>query len=237
MKGERLTARLRLEPAGPGNARDLALVLGDDAVWPSYGTVRPTHEQVERTAAALGESWQLHGVHKWLAYDRRSGEVVGRGGLSRTPVDDDWGQLYAFLPGEPWVRAAHPSRRPYVAHAHWVELGWAVRGAFQGHGYASEMGRAAVAYGFEILGVRAVVSCAVRSNVRSRAVMERLGLRHAGEIRSPHPVEGDDAPYAVGVVLRDEVGHGAGDRARPPAGSAPDSRGQAHRSARRRTGR
>lgn len=46
----------------------------------------------------MGDSWRFHGVHKWLAYDRVSSQVVGRGGLSRTPVDDDWGQLYAYLP-------------------------------------------------------------------------------------------------------------------------------------------
>jgi len=67
----------------------------------------------------------FHGVHKWMAYDRVSGEVVGRGGLSRTPVDEDWGQIYSFLPAEPWVRVDHESHRPFLAHANWLEIGWA----------------------------------------------------------------------------------------------------------------
>jgi RimJ/RimL family protein N-acetyltransferase len=55
--------------------------------------------------------------------------------------------------------------------------------------------------------VQAVVSCTVRHNVRSRAVMERIGMRYAGEIRSRGLVEErdemqDDAPYAVCVLLR-----------------------------------
>jgi RimJ/RimL family protein N-acetyltransferase len=55
--------------------------------------------------------------------------------------------------------------------------------------------------------VQAVVSCTVRHNVRSRAVMERIGMRYAGEIRSRGMVEGvegeqDDAPFAVCVLLR-----------------------------------
>ena len=54
----------------------------------------------------------FHGVHRLMAYDRVSGEVVGRGGLSRTPVDEDWGQIYSFLPAEPWVRVDHESHRP-----------------------------------------------------------------------------------------------------------------------------
>jgi RimJ/RimL family protein N-acetyltransferase len=52
-----------------------------------------------------------------------------------------------------------------------------------------------------------VVSCTVRHNVRSRAVMERIGMRYAGEIRSRGVVDGvegeqDDAPFAVCVLLR-----------------------------------
>jgi RimJ/RimL family protein N-acetyltransferase len=213
--GPRLTPRLRLEPVGPGNAHDLWLVHVDDDVWPWYGHERPSHEQVEQWARSMGDSWRFHGVHKWVAYDRVSGEVVGRGGLSRTPVDDDWGQIYAFLPSAPWVRAAHGIRRPFVAHANWLEIGWALRGEFRGRGYASEIGRAGLAFAFDVLGVHAVVSCTVRHNVRSRGVMEHIGMRYAGEIRSRGMVDGvegerDDAPFAVCVLLRGDSGRQQG---------------------------
>ena len=119
------------------------------------------------------------------------------------------GQLYAFLPPEPWVRAAYDVGHPFVAHAHWLELGWALRREFWGFGYASEIGRAGLAYAFDVLGARAVVSCTVRHNTRSRAVMERIDLRYAGEIRSRGVVEGadreqDDDPYATYVMLRQD---------------------------------
>jgi RimJ/RimL family protein N-acetyltransferase len=205
----RFTMRLRLEPVGPANTRDLWLVHGDDEVWPWYGNERPTLEQATQQAKFMGDSWRSHGVHKWIAYDRVTGEVVGRGGLSRTPVDDDWGQIYAFLPSEPWVRAAHGTRRPFIAHANWVEIGWALRREFWGRGYASEIGGAGLAYAFDVLGVQAVVSCTVRHNLRSRAVMERIGMRNVGEVRSRGVVEGVegervDAPFAVCVLLRRE---------------------------------
>ena len=101
----------------------------------------------------------------------------------------------------------HRSRRPFTAHANWVEIGWALRRKFWGSGYASEIGRAGLAYAFDVLRVHAVVSCTARHNVRSRAVMERIGMRYAGEVRSRGPVEGvegehDDAPFAVCVLLR-----------------------------------
>ena len=68
-----------------------------------------------------------------------------------------------------------------------------------------------------ILGVQAVVSCTVRHNVRSRAVMDRIGMRYAGEIRSRGMVEGvdaeqDDAPFAVHVLLRTDWDRSAGTR-------------------------
>jgi RimJ/RimL family protein N-acetyltransferase len=205
----RFTTRLRLEPVGPANARDLWLVHSDDEVSRWYGTGKPSLAEAEQRASFMGDSWRLHGVHKWIAYDRLTGDVIGRGGLSRTPVDDDWGQLYAFLPAEPWVRVPHEVHHPFVAHANWLEIGWALRPRFWGHGYASEIGRAGLAYAFDVLGVRAVVSCTVRHNERSRAVMERIGMRYAGEVRSRGIVEGmdgerDDAPFAVCVLLRED---------------------------------
>lgn len=207
--GSLLTARLRLEPIGPDNAADLWLVHNDDAVVPWYDGERPTRREAEDRAREIAESWRLHRVHKWIAYDRGTGEVVGRGGLSRTPIDDDWGQLYAFLPGEPWVREAHASEHPFLAHAHWLEIGWALRRDFWGRGFASEIGRAGLDYAFDVLGARAVVSCTVRHNARSRAVMERIGMRYVGEIVSRGTVEDEDdvredAPFAVCVVLGSE---------------------------------
>jgi RimJ/RimL family protein N-acetyltransferase len=201
----RLTPRLRLVPIGPDNAGDLWLVHNDDAVVPWYDGWRPSREEADAVARGIAESWQLHGVHKWMAYDRETHEVVGRGGLSRPPADDDWAQLYAFLPAEPWVRELHASARPYRAHAHWLEIGWALRADYWGRGYASEIGRAGLAYAFAELGARAVVSCTARHNRRSRAVMERIGMEYAGEVRSRGMPDGehevrDDAPFAVCVV-------------------------------------
>lgn len=128
------------------------------------------------------------------------------GGLSRTPIDYDWAQLYAFLPDERWAREAYENDRPFRAHAHWLEIGWALRRELWGQGYASEIGTTGLTYAFDVLGVRAVVSCTLRHNLRSRAVMERIGMRYAGEVFSRGTVEGDDnvrgdAPFAVCVML------------------------------------
>ncbi len=203
-----LTPRLRLVPIGPNNAEDLWLIHNDHAVVQWYDGWRPSRAEAEDRAREIAESWWLHDVHKWIAYDRVSGEVVGRGGLSRTPIDDDWGQLYAFLPHEAWVRERHASTRPFTAHAKWFEIGWALRTQYWGKGYASEIGRAGLQYAFEVLDASAVVSCTARHNERSRAVMERIGMTYVGEIRSRgvaerEETERSDAPFSVCVLIRD----------------------------------
>ena len=65
-------------------------------------------------------------------------------------------------------------------HANWLEIGWALRRPYWGQGYASEIGRAGLSHAFDVMGMRAVVSCTDRDNVRSRAVMERIGMHYAG---------------------------------------------------------
>jgi RimJ/RimL family protein N-acetyltransferase len=205
--GSRFTPRLRLEPVSRARAGDLWLVHHDDAVAPWYDGWKPSLEEAERHATAMAESWRLHGVHKWIAYDRVSGDVVGRGGLSRTPVDEDWAQLYALLPDEPWVPIGLETAHRPAVHANWLELGWALRPEFWGLGYAAEIGRAGLDFAFDVLGMQAVVSCTVRHNLRSSAVMRRIGMTRVGEIRSRGSVEGeqevrDDAPFVVCVQLR-----------------------------------
>jgi RimJ/RimL family protein N-acetyltransferase len=127
----------------------------------------------------MAECWQRHGVGKWVAYDRESGSLVGRGGPSITDV----------LGGQ---------------HA---EIGWAVRKQLWGCGYATEMGTAALDLIDHVLGVDEVIAFTEVHNQRSRAVMERLGMSYRGEIHRPGLVEGidgvvDNAPYALYALVR-----------------------------------
>jgi RimJ/RimL family protein N-acetyltransferase len=68
-----------------------------------------------------------------------------------------------------------------------VEVGWRLAAAYWGHGYATEGARAAVAFGFEALGLREIVSFTVPENLRSRRVMERIGMTHDPADDFDHP--------------------------------------------------
>jgi RimJ/RimL family protein N-acetyltransferase len=70
-----------------------------------------------------------------------------------------------------------------------------VRAGWWGRGYATEIGRAGLRFGVENLGAEEVVAFTERRNRRSRAVMERLGMRYVGEFTGRGLVEGRDGVY------------------------------------------
>jgi len=71
-----------------------------------------------------------------------------------------------------------PQNDPRLAFAPAVEIGWRLSRISWGRGIATEAATAALAYGFDRLGIEEVVSFTSAGNARSRAVMERLGMRH-----------------------------------------------------------
>ena len=81
-----------------------------------------------------------------------------------------------------------------------VEVGWRLRRSAWGLGYATEAARECVRFAFEDLGRDEVVSFTVVGNLRSRAVMERLGMRYLTAY--DHPVEGGPDLPSVCYLLR-----------------------------------
>lgn len=175
----RLTARLRLEPIGTEHAGDLWRLHDDEAVAQWYGG-RMSTAQARRRSGRMAQAWDSDGVGKWLAYERATGDLVGKGGLSRREVDGV-------------VR---------------LEAGWALRSAYWRRGLATEIGQAGLAYAFGELGTDVVVAFTERHNWRSRAVMQRLGMRLVREFTRPGLIEGlagvhDDAPFVLYAIGRD----------------------------------
>jgi RimJ/RimL family protein N-acetyltransferase len=57
-----------------------------------------------------------------------------------------------------------------------VEVGWRLAQRYWGNGYATEAARAAVAFGFDQIGLAEIVSFTNIGNIRSQRVMERVGM-------------------------------------------------------------
>lgn len=89
-----------------------------------------------------------------------------------------------------------------AAFAPAVEVGWRLRRDAWGAGFASEAARAAVSYAFDILELPELVSFTTAGNVRSRAVMERLGMRHDPADDFEHPNVPPDSPLRQHVLYR-----------------------------------
>jgi RimJ/RimL family protein N-acetyltransferase len=73
-----------------------------------------------------------------------------------------------------------------------VEIGWRLAAKYWGQGLATEGAQAALAFGFEELGLAEIMSFTVPQNWRSRRVMEKIGMTHepGGDFDHPALPEG-----------------------------------------------
>jgi RimJ/RimL family protein N-acetyltransferase len=78
-----------------------------------------------------------------------------------------------------------------------VELGYRLRKAAWGRGYATEGSRALIGKGFTELGVQRVVAEAMAVNQASRRVMEKAGLTLVRTFHRPSLHPGDDSQLEV----------------------------------------
>lgn len=83
-----------------------------------------------------------------------------------------------------------------------IEIGWRLAAAHWGQGYATEGAKAALAFGFETLGLDEIVSFTVPENVRSRRVMEKIGMWHDAAGDFAHPLLPPDHRLSRHVLYR-----------------------------------
>jgi RimJ/RimL family protein N-acetyltransferase len=83
-----------------------------------------------------------------------------------------------------------------------VEIGWRLGAEHWRRGYATEAARAALAFGFETLGLEEIVSFTVSDNLRSRRVMERIGMHRNPADDFDHPALSEGDPLRRHVMYR-----------------------------------
>lgn len=126
-------------------------------------------QMIDRMEAAF----ERQGYGLWAIELRATGELLGFTGLNEVGFDAH------FTPA--------------------VEVGWRLARPAWGFGYATEAARAALAYGFDAVGLEEIVSFTTVGNARSQAVMRRLGMTH-------EPADDFDHPnLPVGHPLRPHV--------------------------------
>ena len=130
-----------------------------------------TFEQASAWVLNFQDDLDRYGFGFWALEVRGSGEFVGFTGLHT--VDE----------GMPLTG---------------VELGWRLARPAWGHGYATEAALAAVEYGFAVLELPEIIAVTVAGNLRSRAVMRRIGM-------TSDPAEDFDDPDVGEGPLRRHV--------------------------------
>ena len=98
--------------------------------------------------------------------------------IARHIDEHGWGlwavEISGGAPFAGYIGLATPRFESHFTPA--VEIGWRLAREHWGHGYATEGARAALSFGFGTLKLTEIVSFTVPANVRSRRVMERLGM-------------------------------------------------------------
>ncbi|WP_406095453.1 GNAT family N-acetyltransferase [Kitasatospora purpeofusca] len=108
-----------------------------------------SRERSDESVARFEADFDRRGYGWWAVEVRETGEFIGFAGLDE--VDEEV---------------------PFTG----VEIGWRLARSAWGHGYATEAARAVLAFGFDTLRLPEILAVTTATNLRSQAVMTRLGM-------------------------------------------------------------
>lgn len=166
------TERLILRPWREADREPFYCITSDPRVMEFFPSI-PTREESDALFDRMQAHYLKNGFTFFAAEFRATSELIGFVGLARTPFEAH------FTPC--------------------VEIGWRLGFAHWNRGLATDGARAALRYGFDRLNLPEIVAFTARGNVRSRRVMEKLGMTYT-------PADDFDHPrIAEGHVLRAHV--------------------------------
>jgi RimJ/RimL family protein N-acetyltransferase len=135
-----------------------------------------SREESDGLIDRIGERWVEDGIGLWALERQADGAFLGFTGITSPRFKAD------FTPA--------------------FEVGWRLAVGAWGHGFATEAAREALRFGFEDRGLVEILSWTVPANVRSRAVMERLGMTHDPADDFDHPLIAVGSPIRRHVLYR-----------------------------------
>lgn len=168
------TERLILRPPEDRDRDAIAAFNGDPQVgaWLARALTRQeSDELVDRIQRHIAE----HGFGFWAVARKADAAVIGLAGL--------------MVVG------------PEMPAAPGVEIGWRLAPETWGHGYASEAAQAALAWGFANRDLAEIVAFTAQSNLRSQAVMRRIGMAADPARDFDHPRLAADHPLRRHVLF------------------------------------
>ena len=168
------TERLLLRPFTDADREPFALINGDPRVSDWLGG--PIDGAASDAGIArINGHIALNGFGFWAAELKAERRLVGMIGLKR--MDSE-------LPPAPAI-----------------EAGWRLAPSAWGQGLAAEGARAALDWGFRALGVEEIVAITAETNIRSQAVMRRIGMAPDPARDFDHPLLAAEHPLRRHVVF------------------------------------
>ncbi len=164
------TERLHLARPSIDDVDEWHTIHADPRVWEHF----PSGLYTERaqSEAAIDDAiadWDAAGLGYWSIRADSDGPIIGCGGCRLVADQQRWNLYYRFTPES------------------------------QGHGYATEVARAAVAAANRVAPDRPVVTYMLEHNVASWRVAERIGMHHLWT----GPDAGNPDPSAIRLVYAD----------------------------------
>lgn len=154
------TERLLLRPWRESDREPLAELNADKRVM-EFMPRRLSRAESDDFFDRIQAHFKQHGFGLWAVEHRATGSFVGFIGL--------------FVPN---------FEAPFLPA---VEIGWRLRAEWWGQGLATEGAREVVRHAFDVVGLEALISFTFVGNVRSRRVMEKLGMRRNPAEDFEHP--------------------------------------------------
>ncbi|MDK4701261.1 GNAT family N-acetyltransferase [Rhizobium sp. CNPSo 4062] len=157
--------------------RDLAYEINSDETVMEFFPFRRNRAEADAFFDRVQSMIREIGLGLYVLELKESSEAVGYCGLMRTD------HLEPFVP------------------VGTIEIGWRLVARHWGKGLITEAARALLAHGFDKHDLDQIVSFAVHNNVRSTAVMERIGMHRVEGGDFDHPNVPDTHPHLKRHVL------------------------------------
>lgn len=175
MSATHLTERLVLRRWRDADLAPFAALNADPQVMRHFPDVL-SRQQSDVLVARLESHHDSYGFGLWAVERRDNGSLIGFTGLQHVPFDAP------FTPA--------------------VEVGWRLARPAWGHGFATEAARESLRVAFIDLELDEVVAMTVPANVRSLAVMERIGMLRSEADDFDHPRMLPGSPLRRHVLYR-----------------------------------
>ena len=149
------TKRLILKPIDPSHLDDLFALRSDPDVMKYIGEsgATQTREEVENFIQCGTGYYEEYGLDFFSVYEKETGAFVGQAGLFHVGFD---------------VKQSD------------IELAYRLHTKYWNKGYATELAKTLIEYGFNKLSLPKIIAAVRPENERSRRVMEKAGMSYIG---------------------------------------------------------